>query len=55
MAGERRIHLVGEYFRLATEARRMAERPGVSPAERADLLEVEERWLTIGRSRQFDG
>jgi hypothetical protein len=51
MAGERRIHSVEECYRLAAEARRMAEKQGVSPAEKADLLEVEAQWLSLARSR----
>jgi hypothetical protein len=51
MAGERRIYSIEECYRLAAEARRMAEKPGVSPAEKADLLEVEAQWLSLARSR----
>ena len=49
MAVEQRSHSIEECYRLAAEARRMAEKPGVSPAERADLLEVERRWLSLAR------
>jgi hypothetical protein len=55
MAGERRSHFIEECLRLADEAKRMAEKPGISPGEKADLLEVEKRWLTMGRTRQFSG
>jgi hypothetical protein len=46
MAVEHGSHLVEECHRLAAEARRMAEKPGVSPAEKADLLDVEAQWLS---------
>jgi hypothetical protein len=51
MAVEHRIHSIEECYRLAAEARRMAEKPDVSPAEKADLLEVEAQWLSLARSR----
>ena len=40
---------IRELYRLAADARRMAEASGVTPAERADLLEVERRWLALAR------
>jgi hypothetical protein len=40
---------IKDFFRLAADARRMAEASGVTPAERADLLEVERRWLALAR------
>jgi hypothetical protein len=40
---------IEECFRRAAEARRMAEMPGITSAERADLLEVEGRWLSLAR------
>jgi hypothetical protein len=39
-----------ECYRRAAEARRMAETAGATSAERADLLEVERRWLSLARS-----
>jgi hypothetical protein len=51
MAGERSSHLVEEYYRLAADVRRMAEKPGLSQAQRDDLLEVEAQWLSLARSR----
>jgi hypothetical protein len=51
MAGERRIYSIEECFRLAAEARRMAEKPGISQAEKDDLLGVERRWLALARGR----
>ena len=51
MAVEHRSHSIEECYRLAAEARPMAERPDVSPAEKADLLEVEAQWLSLARSR----
>lgn len=41
---------VEECYRRAAEARRIADGPGITPAERADLLEVERRWLSLARS-----
>ena len=48
-----RSTLVEECYRLADEARRLASMQTVTPDERADLLEVEQRWLAIARSRQM--
>jgi hypothetical protein len=55
MTVEHRSRLIEECYRLAAEARRMADTPGVSEAEKADLLEVEQRWLAIARSRHNGG
>jgi hypothetical protein len=55
MAWERRSHVVEECHRRAAEARRMADTPDISPDERHDLLEVEQRWLSIARARQKGG
>ena len=41
---------VDECYRRATEARRIADSRGVDEAERADLLEVERRWLSLACS-----
>jgi hypothetical protein len=38
---------IEECFRRAAEARRLAEGPGITEAERADLLEVERTWLDL--------
>jgi hypothetical protein len=54
MAGEQ-SYLVEECHRLADEARRLASMRGVRPEERADLLQVEQRWLSIARARQKSG
>jgi hypothetical protein len=40
---------IEECYRLAAEARRPAEMPGMTSTERADLLEVERRWLSLAR------
>jgi hypothetical protein len=40
---------VEECYRWAAEARRLAGTPGITPAEKADLLEVERRWLLLTR------
>ena len=40
---------IEECFRRAAEARRMAEMADITSAERADLLEVERRWLSLAR------
>jgi hypothetical protein len=40
---------IEECYRRAAEARRMAEVPDVTRAERADLLDVERRWLSLAR------
>jgi hypothetical protein len=50
MTVEHRSHSIEECYRLAAEARRMAERPDVSHAEQDDLLEVERRWLSLARA-----
>jgi hypothetical protein len=55
MDGERRSHFIEECLQLADEAKRMAEKPGISSEEKADLLEVERGWLTMGRTRRFSG
>jgi hypothetical protein len=41
-----------EFYRLAAEARRMADATG-SPRQKADLLEVEDRWLSLARSQEL--
>jgi hypothetical protein len=43
---------VEECYRRAIEARRIAKTPGVTAAEKADLLEVERRWLSLARGDQ---
>jgi hypothetical protein len=50
-----RSTLVEECYRLADEARRLANMHTVAPDERADLLEVEQRWLSLARSCQQGG
>jgi hypothetical protein len=41
---------VQECYRRAKEARRIAEAPETTRAEKADFLEVERRWLSLARS-----
>jgi hypothetical protein len=41
---------VEECYRRAAEARRIAGMPNVTLAERADLPEVERRWLSLAQS-----
>lgn len=48
-------YLVKDCYRLADEARRLAHMPGIKPEEKSDLLEVQERWLSIARARQNGG
>ena len=48
-------YLVKDCYRLANEARRLAHMPGITPEEKADLLEVQERWLSIARARENGG
>lgn len=43
--------LADEYCRRAAEARRMADAAS-TPAEKADLLEVEKRWLRLARNHE---
>ena len=40
-----------EFYRLAAEAGRMADATR-SPRQKADLLEVEDRWLSLARSQE---
>jgi hypothetical protein len=37
-----------EYYKRAAEARRLA-REAADPAEKVDLFEVEQRWLSLAR------
>jgi hypothetical protein len=55
MAAGKQSQFVEECNRLAGEARRLANTPGITPEEKADLLGVEQRWLSIARVRQGDG
>jgi hypothetical protein len=50
MVGEE-SYLVEECYRLADEARRLANIPGITAEEKTDLIEVEQRWLSIARAR----
>jgi hypothetical protein len=52
MAGER---LAQECRRRAAQARRFASLPGTKPDERADLIEVEQKWLSLARDSEFAG
>jgi hypothetical protein len=49
---EGRQNLVEECYRRAAETRRMADANGITPAEKADLLEVERRWLSLAEAYQ---
>jgi hypothetical protein len=48
MAQESKADAIAEYYRRASEARRMAE-TAVDPIERADFLAIEQRWLSLAR------
>jgi hypothetical protein len=52
MAAEQRKQLLEECYRRADEAHRMANAPGVPPEQKADLLVVEQRWLSLARACQ---
>ena len=41
-------HQQAEYYKRAAEARRLA-RETSDPAEKVDLFEVEQRWLSLAR------
>jgi hypothetical protein len=43
-----------ERYRRAEEARRMAK-AALTPSERADLVEVEKRWLSLARDCKCNG
>ena len=43
-----------ERYRRAEEARRMAK-AALTPWEKADLIEVEERWLSLARECKCNG
>jgi hypothetical protein len=42
-----------EYRRLAAEARRMADAAS-TPSERADLMQVEKRWLSLAAHNEAE-
>jgi hypothetical protein len=46
MAQESKADAIAEYYRRASEARRIAE-TAVDPIERADFLAIERRWLSL--------
>jgi hypothetical protein len=46
-----KLSLVQECYSRAAEARRMAS-AAATPAERADLLEIEQRWLALARDQK---
>jgi hypothetical protein len=46
-----KLSVVQECYSRAAEARRMAG-TAATPAERADLLEIEQRWLTLARNQK---
>ena len=54
MAGDEKKYLVEECHRLATQARRLASIPGLRPEEKADLMEVEQRWLSIASAHSSE-
>jgi hypothetical protein len=45
---------VQECYRRAKEARRIIEATTTTPAERADFLEVERRWLSLARGHGLE-
>jgi hypothetical protein len=53
MAQEPKADAIAEYYRRASEARRMAETT-VDPIERADFLAIEQRWLSLARDHASD-
>jgi hypothetical protein len=53
MVGEE-SYLVEECYRLADEARRLANIPGITAEEKTDLIEVEQRWLSIARIKNWN-
>ena len=48
MAQESKAEAIAEYYRRASEARRMAE-TAMDPIEREDFLTIERRWLSLAR------
>jgi hypothetical protein len=50
MIGERRGFFVEECFRRADELRRLAAMPDTPPEEKADLIAVAQRWLSLARA-----
>jgi hypothetical protein len=48
MAQESKADAIAEYYRRASEARRMAE-TATDPIERTDFLAIERRWLSLAR------
>jgi hypothetical protein len=53
LAGNER--LLEECYRRAAEARRMADAPGTTPAERADFIEIERSWMSLARRYATQG
>jgi hypothetical protein len=53
MAQESKADAIAEYYRRASEARRMAE-TAVDPIERADFLAIEQRWLSLAGDHASD-
>jgi hypothetical protein len=53
MAEESKADAIAEYYRRASEARRMAE-TAVDPIERADFLAIEQRWLSLAGDHASD-
>jgi hypothetical protein len=47
---ERVQYSVEECYRRAEEARRLANTPGITPEEKADLLKVERSWLSVAHA-----
>jgi hypothetical protein len=53
MAQESKADANAEYYRRASEARRMAE-TAADPIERADFFAIEQRWLSLARDHASD-
>jgi hypothetical protein len=53
MAQESKADAIAEYYRRASEARRMAE-TAMDPIEREDFLTIERRWLSLARDHASD-
>jgi hypothetical protein len=48
---KRKLSVVQECYSRAAEARRLAG-TAATPAEKADLLEIEQRWLALARNQK---
>jgi hypothetical protein len=48
------VEQIVEFYRRAEEARRMAK-AALTPREKADLVEVEQRWMSLARNCNCKG